>query len=73
MLSEVDCSANGVAVRGKGEAGKIFGVVTTVVLHRETITAVLIGNMNLSMGIYERSKEGGSCSLPAAQQSIETH
>lgn len=29
--------------------------------------------MNLSMDIYEKSREGGSCSLPAAQQSIETH
>jgi len=30
---------------GKGEAGKSFGVVTTVVLHREGITAVPIGKV----------------------------
>lgn len=38
-------TANGGAVRGKGEAGKSFGVVTTVVLHREGITAVPIGKV----------------------------
>lgn len=45
VLSEIDHSANGVAVRGKGEAGQNFGVVTTVVLHRETKTAVLRGKV----------------------------
>ena len=35
MLTEVDHSANRMAVMGKGEAGKSFGVVRMVVLHRD--------------------------------------
>lgn len=36
MLNEVDHSANRMAIMGKGEAGKSFGVVRMVVLYRDS-------------------------------------
>lgn len=35
MLTLVDCSVNRMAVMGKEEAGKSFGIVRMAVLHRD--------------------------------------